>query len=353
MTEAASSPIPPSVRRTRVLQPEVEPPRPCPFLEARLFSEKSGSEKSGAPPPAARRQDRPPLDPILAAHLTAEARRPVLDHSSPRHLLIEGLRRRIREIERHALLSPEKAGAVTAPWLLGAPEADARLGRAGLDTAGVHEMKPMTEGSAAGSKAAALAFALRLAARRLQRMASGSCGLPRLLWCAPAAAAHETGLVYGPGLAALGLNPRSILIVETARETDALWAIEEGLNSGGLALVIGLLLTVALSPARRLSLAAERHGTPCLLITEARTPPAAATATRWRIGPAPSPGHPLDPRAPGSTRCQVSLERCRSAPPGPETSFLLEWSDETPGFRMAADVADRAVATPYALRRAG
>lgn len=238
-------------------------------------------------------------------------------------------------------------------WTLGAPEMDARLGPGGLDAAGVHEVKPASAG--AGAESAALAFLLRLAGRRLAQLSAANPGrTARLLWCASSNAAHEAGRLYGPGLRHLGLDPAALIIVETRRESEALWAIEEGLKSASLALVVGQFGAVDLTPARRLSLAAETHRTPCLLLTAARTPAAAATATRWRIGPSSSAPNPFDARAPGAPRYAVALERCRNRLADTEASpVFLEWSDETHRFRRPAAVADRTAQAEHARRRAG
>ena len=271
----------------------------------------------------------------------------------PRAVLIDGLRERIRTLERHTpLTGGENGQTLQSRWLLGAPDIDVRLGRLGLDPAAVHEVKPAA--SSAGTHAAALAFALRLAARRLAQISAGKVQqTPRILWCWPEQTRHELGHLYGPGLLRLGLDPRAFLIVEPARKRETLWAIEEGLKSGSLALVIGVLDDVALTPARRLALAAAEHKTPCLMVTSARAPAMGATATRWRIGTAPGAAHHFDARAPGERRCAVALERCRAAQPGPETAYLLEWPDETRCFRVASDVEHRAYAPPRTACRAG
>ncbi len=88
--------------------------------------------------------------------------------------------------------------------------------------------------------------------------------------------------------------PQQLLIVETAKPTETLWAMEEGLKSHALGAVIGCLQEVALTPARRLSLAAKAYATPCLLVTDARSPSAGATASRWRIGWDEGVGGPLE-----------------------------------------------------------
>ena len=210
--------------------------------------------------------------------------------------LLEGLRRRIHLLERHA---PHHEGpALAAPgggaarqqalgpgpaWSLGVAEIDRRLGAGGLDQAGVHEVKPPLPAPGAATAAAwasAVAFSLRLAVRRLEALRALRGARPRpLLWCWPGDAAGELGHLHGPGLLALGLDPAALVIAEAARPAEALWAIEEALRSGAVALVLGVIDEVGLTPARRLSLAAQSSRTPCLLLSGPRSAPMAATAS--------------------------------------------------------------------------
>lgn len=260
---------------------------------------------------------------------------------------LANLRARITTLERSSSsLQPAEPHAEAAAWTLGITELDRNIGGA-LDAAALHEVKaaPKGKGVAAGDWAAALGFTMRLTVRRLKSLAASRDASTRVLWCWPSQFAHELGAPYGRGLAALGLDPSEWLFVETARLSDTLWAMEEGLRSQSLALVIGVVSEAELTPARRLSLVAAEHSTPCLLVTDPRLSPAGSTATRWRIGACSSAGHSYEPSAPGSLRYAVALERCRHRPlvhePHP---LLLEWSDETHRFRMAAAVADRALA---------
>jgi len=126
--------------------------------------------------------------------------------------------------------------------------------------------------------------------------------------------------------------------------------MEEGLRSASLTLVIGLMPEVALTPARRLSLAAAGASTACLIITDPRAPAAGSTATRWRVAQRQSAPHPFEADAPGAPRYAVALECCREGALMIEaSSLLLEWSDETHRFRVASRLAHRA----HAPRRAG
>lgn len=231
-------------------------------------------------------------------------------------------------------------------WCLGAPEVDSWIGD--LDTAGVHEIKPVLPGPgvpAAMGEAAAFAFALRLAARRVSGSGcrqADAAGRGAILLCVPLRDRLELGQLYGPGLADLGLDPQQFLIVETAKAADTLWAMEEGLRSQVPALVIGCLDELPLTPARRLSLAADKYLTPCIAVTAARTPVAGATATRWRVAAAQSSAPRLDPGSPGLSACVAALERCRHrADAVNREAFTLEWCNETFCFRLAAGLANR------------
>ena len=279
--------------------------------------------------------------------------------------LLADLRARIAGLERHDRHHAHSAGphtafepstqtarapAVVPSWTLGAPEIDHRLA-GGLNAAALHEVKGEGGGTSAGDWAAALGFALRLTLRRLNAREFRFAGAPaRILWCWPSALARELGRPYGHGLTYLGLASSSCLFVETARVGETLWAMEEGLKSQSLALVIGVLPEVALTPARRLSLAAAGSLTPCLIVTDPRAPAAGSTATRWRVGARKSAPHPFEASAPGTPRYAVALERCREGALTIEASSLVvEWSDETHRFRVASRLAHRAPAP----RRAG
>jgi len=339
VTQAAPPPIPPSVGQTRI-----SPPEPGP--RAKRFS----LRRAGLWPFSSPGRDGGALFAV-----------PATPHSSlAKESLVAGLKARIEALERHAsspalrALAPDASGspAASPPWTLGAPEIDAHLA-GGLDAASLHEVKPAggardavagaTAGAAAGDWAAALGFALRLAVRRATALRSRSAAPAPILWCWPSRFARELGLPCGQGLAALGLDPAACLFVETKRASEALWAMEEGLKSASLALVVGVMKEAELTPARRLSLAAAGSLTPCLLVTDPRTSGAGSTATRWRIGAHPSAPHPFEADAPGARRYAATLERCRNgALLAQALSLPLEWSDETHRFRVAPALADRA-----------
>jgi protein ImuA len=242
-------------------------------------------------------------------------------------------------------------------WELGCTTADALLPK-GLETNAIHEIKgtpSVAGGASAADWMAGIGFAARLAVCRVDSLSAGrSPSRPWVLWCWPKTMACEFGSPSLAGFAHLGLDPARLILVETVRAGDALNAIEESLKGASLAVVVGVLDEVDLMPARRLSLAAGEMATPCLIVTHPASAPAGATATRWRIKRQPSAAHPFDPRAPGASRFEVALARCRARPQSAaRPPFVLEWSDETHRFDLASVVADLPAQTRRAGRGAG
>ena len=269
-----------------------------------------------------------------------------------RMALLDELRRRIAAIERR----PARFGAAgnmaegTADGTADHPAASAwRFGLADLDEAlksvmagpaGLHEIAPAAPGDAAAAAGFALALAVRLLAA-----ADGRQGL---LWCQQAYDRQERGRLYGPGLAALGLDPAALLLVRARREQDLLWALEEGLRSHSLTAVIGEAAPRGTTPLRRLSLAAAESDTPVLLLPQTAEQAAGqggSFLTRWRIAAAPSALPAQQDKtardAPGRSRWRLELTRCRGGRPG---AWTLEWDHETGCFALAAALADRPAA---------
>ncbi|HEX7200670.1 MAG TPA: hypothetical protein VF213_14395, partial [Dongiaceae bacterium] len=73
-----------------------------------------------------------------------------------------------------------------------------------------------------------------------------------VLWCLPRPD------LYGPGLAAHGLDPGRVVLVRASRDAEILWAMEEGLRAPGIIAVVGEVGTLGAVASRRLQLAAER-----------------------------------------------------------------------------------------------
>ncbi|MGH6621616.1 MAG: ImuA family protein, partial [Alphaproteobacteria bacterium] len=148
---------------------------------------------------------------------------------------------------RAAIARIERGGAGTARHEavpLGLAAIDDALPGGGLAAGVVHEVT----GSAAGGFAA---------------MLTGRFAGP-VLWCVME---HARAELYGPGLAAFGLDTRRLVVARCPSRQDMLWAMEEGLRDPALAVVVGEPdRAIALTASRRLQLAAETAGVTGLVL---------------------------------------------------------------------------------------
>src|SRR5262249_12703055 len=183
---------------------------------------------------------------------------------------------------------------------------------------------------------------------RFTRMADGI-----VLWCLPRPD------LYGPGLAAHGLDADRIVLVRAPRDAEILWAMEEGLRAPGTVAVVGEDGTLPAMARRRLRLAPQRFGITAFLMRRWRDGGQAAreralpnaAVTRWRIGAMPSRPIRGDPGV-GRPRWRIELLRCRGGEPA---SWEMEVPDATDHVPLSAALADRPAAPIAAerLRRAG
>jgi protein ImuA len=236
-------------------------------------------------------------------------------HGGSEPALIEGLRARVRAIEGGSGL-----GRAVVP--LGAP-LDAALPWGGLPAAALHEVA----GAAAGSFVAALAG--RLAAAR-----------GALVWCQTAASERRLGALYGPGLAAFGIDWRRLVLVRARDGREALWAMEEALRSPAVACTIAESDRLDLVMSRRLMLAAEAGGGAGLVLRPGAPDVAPnAALTRWHAEPLA----PRDLAGSGGLGWRLSLWRCRGGAPG---HWKVVWDERALAFVVAPRLADRAGAAP-------
>ena len=219
------------------------------------------------------------------------------------------LRRAVAQIEAGA---GQGAGA-RAPRRIGLARAlDSALG-GGLADDALHEIAPAEPADGA----AAMGFALALAARFLSRRPSAG------LVIGEGFAAHETGALYGPGLVAHGLPLSRLVFVHAPDASAAFWAMEEALKSGGPAAVVGEIWSLrgySLAASRRLLLAARKGRTPALLVLASAYGQAerlsSAAETRFEIGQ-PSAG-----RAAAAATCPASAAARQSASGASETRSI-------------------------------
>jgi protein ImuA len=260
------------------------------------------------------------------------------------------LRERVRRIERPA---------ATAHGVLpfGVAAIDRALPGGGLARGALHEILGMDGDEEDGALAAAFAATIigRLAASPTSPSQSlarpGEGGL--VLWCLPRLD------LYGPGLAAHGLDPERVVLVRTSRDAEILWAMEEGLRSPGIVAAVGEVGTLPAVASRRLQLAAERSGVTAFLLRRWREGGQAAreralpnaAMTRWRVAALPSLPSRGEPGV-GGPQWRIELLRCRGGEPG---CWEMEVPDATDHVSLAAALAARPAApvAPEKLRLAG
>lgn len=236
---------------------------------------------------------------------------------------------------------------------LGVNAIDDALPEGGLKLGGLHEIAAATY----GDMGAATGFLAALTARIQERSS-----LP-VLWCEAGHSPFDMGRLYGPGLAAFGLDPARLVLVWPSRDNDCLWVMEEALRSHAFAAVVGEVeacsSSLDLTATRRLQLAAEAAETPVLLFTgyaRQGMGTASVAVSRWHVAAAPSAYVPYadeKERLPGFPRWNVSLVRSRGGQPG---QWLLEWNSTTRDFsavepakkiRRPAPYPDADVVTPF------
>jgi len=192
-----------------------------------------------------------------------------------RHGRFDMLRREVAAIDRRL---------ASARLPLGVESLDSALA-GGLALGRVHMLcgRPGHDGALTG-------FAMALLRRILAQMDEAT----PVVWC-PAAAGGGSGMLYAAGLAALGLDPGRLLIVDSPSPGARLAALEDILRTEGLAAVIVEYDRVSQTSdywmrlARRAQLAAEASGVTGLLLGW----PVAASGfdSLWHI--APSSAAPL------------------------------------------------------------
>jgi protein ImuA len=265
------------------------------------------------------------------------------------------LRRVIAEIEAEGGRPSERA-ARRLPF---ARAFDSALS-GGLAGDALHEIAP----AQASDGAAAMGFALALAARFLSRRPASA------LLISEGFAAEELGALYGPGLVAHGAPLSRLVFVRAPDAALAFWAMEEALKCGAPAAVVGEIWNLkgySLAASRRLLLAARKGRTPALLILASAYGQAgrlsSAAETRFEIAAAPSAKTPAaaGPDLPGPFACGARLIKARLARAGPQTPFQafdmgsvirLEWRSQDLTFKDTTfedmGVDDPAISLPLA-----
>jgi protein ImuA len=141
---------------------------------------------------------------------------------------------------------------------------------------------------------------------------------------------QDLGLPYGPGLAAAGLDPATLVLVQAADPRQLLWAAEEALACRAVAAVVaeigGQPKSLDFTASRRLSLRAAAAGTSLFLVRYGRWREASAASWRWQVSPDASGPMAFDARAPGAARWRVTLEKGVLDTGAPPVDWIVEWT---------------------------
>jgi len=235
--------------------------------------------------------------------------------------MLAALKRQIASLDRGV------ADRISVRRPIGHDAIDRALG-GGLGGGRVHELFGAVEeeGAAAGL---ALLFASNAAGDTAP-----------MLWLRTAASGRAGGFAYGPGLAALGIDPERLLVGMMADEAMLLRTAVDALRQPALgALLIelrGPAPLLDLTASRRLALAAEGSGVTAFMLRIGAEPGPSAADTRWRVAAAPS--LPLPGETPGMSAFALTLLRQRAGPDGME--WRLRWDSEKGVFGDAGDERD-------------
>lgn len=165
-----------------------------------------------------------------------------------------------------------------------------------------------------------------------------------ILWVRQYKMTQEHGTLLSSGSADFQHTKQLFLHVNTSKKMDVLWAIEEGIKSSAVSLVIGEVEDADFTATRRLKLASERFGVPVVLLMPHTREGISACDVRWRIQAQPSSLNPYDSRAPGLPHWKAVLERCRVAPERAGEAFDLEYDDEALSVRVVSALGTGSVA---------
>ncbi len=223
-------------------------------------------------------------------------------------------------ILRHSLARIETDGCMeTSRLRSGVEHIDEALG-GGLAFGALHEIAPcapLHAGAAAG-----FALALATLAQR------------QVLWIQNALVRLEAGAPYGPGLDCFGLSMDRLIVLDVARATDALWAMEEALKCSALTVIAEFYdddSAVDLTAMRRLSLATRAGGGLGLLLRHRTADAPSTAATRWEIASACGPRDCFGGL--GRTTFSLSLTKNRHGPCG---QWVLSWDHHACVFVVPA-----------------
>jgi protein ImuA len=239
----------------------------------------------------------------------------------------ENKHRQVARLRRQLAVSEGRAGRVRLS--LGVDSLDHALA-GGLALGRVHLVTGNMQRHGAVS-GLAIAMIRRLCAHLCHIDARAAVG--PIVWC-PAGRQGGAGMLYGHGLAAVGLDPSHLLIVDAPSPARRLAALEDILRTGGLAAVIleydGMQKSADywMRLARRAQLASEASGVTAFLL--GAPIPASGFETAWHVHPAPDLAARSNPACGGRSVWDVALQRARGGRPH---ACRIVWQPESGGLR--------------------
>ncbi|HEV8513173.1 MAG TPA: Error-prone repair protein ImuA [Cyclobacteriaceae bacterium] len=135
--------------------------------------------------------------------------------------------------------------------------------------------------------------------------------------------------LFPPGLKNFSIDPGKFVFIDTNKEKEILWAIDESLKCGALAAVVGELNDLSFTASRRLQLAVEKSHVTGFILNNNQRLSTTACVSRWKISSLSS--EKLD-ELPGVAfaKWRVELQRIRNGKPG---TWDVQWTDK--GFQQA------------------
>lgn len=122
--------------------------------------------------------------------------------------------------------------------------------------------------------------------------------------------------IFPPALKLFGLSPERVFFIEVEKEKDIGWVMEQALQCGKIAAVVGEMAGLGFTTSRRFQLAVEHSRVTAFVLHAVRgKPPVTASYTRWKISPLASDFIDGLPGV-GFPRWSVDLLKVRNGWPG-------------------------------------
>jgi protein ImuA len=235
----------------------------------------------------------------------------------------------IEQLQKQILSMQEKHKGDTRPSEIGLGIIESAFPGEVFPRAAIHEFISSTPENSASSNA----FISVILGKLMQQ--TGCC-----MWIG------SQRSIYPAALRNFGIEPHRILFVNTLKQKDLLWILEEALKCEALTAVVGEIPELGFNESRRLQLAVEKsHVTGFIHRFQPKAENVVACVTRWKIKPIPSC---LEQGMPGVgfPRWNVELVKVRNGKPG---EWQLEWTPDGLAYIVPEFSSD---SLPYEIKLA-